>query len=157
MQRSNCSVQISRPQFKRANATAAAEIIDGGYCKYGSASKSDNSEKYCKTRKKKKKKKYQYLTANKREMRSNKRCNTNNGNIEEKNENEKNRKKKKIEIKSPKLTCAKYLTSFGISSISGYAFKNTDVVGTHKSKVRTFKISCSIRSTCFFEYVVSVI
>lgn len=39
---------MSKSQFKRANAMAAADIIDGGYCKYGSASKSDNSEKYCK-------------------------------------------------------------------------------------------------------------
>lgn len=40
--------QIGKLKFKRANAIAAADIIDGVYCKYGSASSNDNSHKYWK-------------------------------------------------------------------------------------------------------------
>lgn len=38
---------MGKSKLKRANAIAAAEIIDGGYCRYGSASNSDSSHKYC--------------------------------------------------------------------------------------------------------------
>lgn len=44
--RSSCADQMGMLKFRRARAMAAADIIDGVYCKYGSASRSDNSQKY---------------------------------------------------------------------------------------------------------------
>lgn len=38
---------MGKLKLRRASATAAADIIDGVYCKYGSASNNDNSLKYC--------------------------------------------------------------------------------------------------------------
>lgn len=39
---------MGNSKLRRAKAIDAAEIIDGVNCKYGSASSSDNSQKYCK-------------------------------------------------------------------------------------------------------------
>lgn len=44
---SRLAVQMGKLKLRRANAIAAADIIDGVYCKYGSASNNDNSLKYC--------------------------------------------------------------------------------------------------------------
>lgn len=47
VKRSSRADQIGRSKLRRANAIAAAEIIDGVNCKNGSASNKDNSHKYC--------------------------------------------------------------------------------------------------------------
>lgn len=47
VKRSSRADQIGSPKLRRAKAIAAAEIIDGVYCRYGSASNNDSSHKYC--------------------------------------------------------------------------------------------------------------
>lgn len=55
--------------------------------------------------------------------------------------------------KNKQLTVAIDRTLSGTEFIVQYKFINDNVVGTHKSNVRTFNINCSIRNTCFFVYV----